>query len=120
MPGLAMSRTLGDVVAHGVGVISDPETYRCDLICGGECFHDDAEESEAKENSAVLILATDGLWEFISDQEAVEIASQCSEPRHAVQRLTQEATSRWMKEEQVVDDITVCVAFLKGSVDNLH
>ncbi|CAM9771037.1 unnamed protein product, partial [Scytosiphon promiscuus] len=122
-PGLAMSRTLGDVVAHSVGVTSDPDTYRCvelgcDLGCPGQGVRDDGEGGSADESPAVLILATDGLWEFISDQEAVDIASQCSEPRHAVQRLTHEATNRWMKEEQVVDDITVCVAFLKGRVED--
>ncbi|CAM9407358.1 unnamed protein product [Ectocarpus sp. 12 AP-2014] len=122
-PGLAMSRTLGDTVAHTVGVTSDPDTYRCDL-------HDQETGVQGSVNSggggggkdqaaaAVLILATDGLWEFISDQarqrEAVDIAAQCSEPRQAVLALTHEATNRWMKEEQVVDDITVCVAFFKG------
>eukprot|EP00752_Nemacystus_decipiens_P018531 g16614.t1 len=109
VPGLAMSRTLGDVVAHTVGVTSDPDTYRCDLDDqGGVDGGGDAREA------ALLILATDGLWEFISDQEAVDIASRCSEPREAVHQLTHEATNRWMKEEQVVDDITVCVAFLNG------
>ncbi|CAM9873168.1 unnamed protein product [Pylaiella littoralis] len=109
VPGLAMSRTLGDVVAHTVGVTSYPDTYRCDLNDQGEGSQDSTGDGR---EAALLILATDGLWEFVSDQEAVDIASQCSEPREAVQKLIYEATNRWMKEEQVVDDITVCVAFL--------
>lgn len=48
-----------------------------------------------------LILATDGLWEFVTDQEAVDIVSECSEPRQAVERLIHEAGERWMKQEQV-------------------
>ena len=51
----------------------------------------------------VLILATDGLWEFVTDQEAVDIASECSEPRQAVERLIHEASERWMKREQVIE-----------------
>jgi hypothetical protein len=42
----------------------------------------------------------------------MEIATNTSEPRFAVDRLISESNERWMKEEQVIDDTTVCVAFL--------
>ena len=29
-------------------------------------------------------------------------------------KLIEEANARWMKEEQVIDDTTVCVVFLHG------
>ena len=107
VPGLAMSRSLGDAVAHKAGVISEPEfnEYR---------FQD----SESHED-LILVIASDGLWEFMSNQEVIDIAANTDEPRYAVDRLIKEAHERWMNEEQVVDDTTVCVAFLGAFKTNL-
>lgn len=99
VPGLAMSRSLGDAVAHSAGVSSEPEFFEKNF---NEGVHEDL----------VLVMASDGLWEFMSDQEVVDIAVATTEPRYAVDRLISEANDRWMKEEQVIDDTTVCVAFL--------
>ena len=61
-----------------------------------------------------MVLASDGLWEFMSDQEVMYIAIKTTEPRFAVDQLISESNERWMKEEQVIDDTTVCVAFLSN------
>ena len=50
---------------------------------------------------APQIIATDGLWEFVSDQEAVDIAALKKDPQQAVDALIKEANRRWMVEEQV-------------------
>jgi hypothetical protein len=42
----------------------------------------------------------------------MDMAATASEPKFAVDRLISESNDRWMKEEQVIDDTTVCVAFL--------
>jgi serine/threonine protein phosphatase PrpC len=99
VPGLAMSRSLCDSIAHSAGVSSEAEfvTYE---------FNQNGRED------IVLILASDGLWEFMSDQEVMDIAITTTEPRYAVDKLINEANERWMREEQVIDDTTVCVAFL--------
>lgn len=101
VPGLAMSRSLGDAVAHSAGVSSEPD------------FIEYTFNPEGRED-LILILASDGLWEFMSDQEVMEIALTTTEPRYAVDKLISEANERWMVEEQVIDDTTVCVAFLGG------
>jgi len=44
--------------------------------------------------------------------KVMDIAATTTEPRFAVDRLISEANERWMREEQVIDDTTVCVAFL--------
>jgi len=97
VPGLAMSRSLGDAVAHSVGVSSEPEVFEYTLDSKKEVF---------------LILATDGLWEFCSDGEVVTMVGRARDPQEAVEGLIKEANARWLREEQVVDDTTVCVAFL--------
>ena len=97
IPGLAMSRSLGDVVAHSAGVISDPEFTEYELN---------------PETDKFLVVATDGLWEFVSNQETVDFVESQSTPTDAVDVLVTEAATRWMHEEQVIDDTTIIVANL--------
>ncbi|KAJ1419890.1 phosphatase 2C-like domain-containing protein [Ochromonadaceae sp. CCMP2298] len=98
VPGLAMSRSLCDAVAHTAGVSSEPEFVEYE-------FNPERED-------LILVMASDGLWEFMSDQEVMDLAYSTTEPRFAVDRLISESNERWMREEQVIDDTTVCVAFL--------
>lgn len=104
IPGLAMSRSLCDHIVHSVGVSSVPEVTERDLT----------------DEDAMLIIATDGLWEFVSNQEAVEIAATAEDPQQAVNTLIREAVRRWMSTEENVDDTTVCVAFLRGMSAGKH
>lgn len=81
-PGLAMSRSLGDMVAHSVGVSSDPEITRHKIT----------------EDDKFMILASDGLWEFVSSEEAVRVATRHwhdDNPQTACEELTQLAVQRW-------------------------
>ncbi|KAG1694169.1 hypothetical protein DVH05_021825 [Phytophthora capsici] len=108
VPGLAMSRSLGDAVAHTAGVLSEPEFTTRWL----------------DENDRCLIVATDGLWEFMSNEECMEMAMGQQDPKIAVDLLIMEANRRWMKEEQVIDDTTIIVAYvdtvgLKKEVPNV-
>lgn len=97
IPGLAMSRSLGDVVAHSAGVISEPEFTDYILDPATDRF---------------IVVATDGLWEFVDNQEAVEMVEGQAGPCDAVDALVTEAATRWMHEEQVIDDTTIIVACL--------
>jgi len=97
VPGLAMSRSLGDAVAHMAGVISEPEFTERELDPATDRF---------------LIVATDGLWEFMDNKVCVEMALETSGPSDCVDTLVKEANVRWMREEQVIDDTTVIVANL--------
>lgn len=94
IPGLAMSRALGDVLAHQVGVSSEPE-------------HSVVELDPAHK---FMILASDGVWEFISSKEAVEIVSSYDTVEESCRQLVDEAYQRWLTEEEgVVDDISAVV-----------
>eukprot|EP00538_Stauroneis_constricta_P011794 CAMPEP_0119548356 /NCGR_PEP_ID=MMETSP1352-20130426/2296_1 /TAXON_ID=265584 /ORGANISM="Stauroneis constricta, Strain CCMP1120" /LENGTH=362 /DNA_ID=CAMNT_0007593597 /DNA_START=121 /DNA_END=1209 /DNA_ORIENTATION=- len=99
VPGLAMARSLGDVVAHSAGVISEPEFT----------FH----QLDPNKDKC-LVIATDGLWEFVVNQEALDVVEGEVGPAQAVDVLVTEAGARWMKEEQVIDDTSVIVANLFG------
>lgn len=98
IPGLAMSRALGDALAHQVGVSSEPQHT----------------VTEIGPQDKFFILASDGIWEFITSQEAVDIIASVDSPEEGCRMLVDEAYQRWLSEEDgVVDDITaVVVKFL--------
>ena len=53
IPGLAMTRSFGDQAAAQVGVISTPEILEMNLVEGDQ----------------FMIIASDGVWEFLSNEE---------------------------------------------------
>ena len=97
-PGLAMSRSFGDEVAHTIGVIVNPEINEYPLY----------------DEDKFLILASDGIWEFISSEEAVNIVKDFyleNDIEGALTYLYKEASKRWIMEEEVIDDITIILVF---------
>ncbi|EQC24995.1 hypothetical protein SDRG_17115 [Saprolegnia diclina VS20] len=101
MPGLAMSRSFGDSVATSVGVISDPDCSELDVPA---C---------ATRARAFVVVASDGLWEFLPSEQVVALCTKCLQdgydPQTMCDMLVAEALERWLDEEDVVDDITVNV-----------
>ena len=101
VPGLAMSRSFGDEVAASVGTISEPEI----------------EEYEITEEDKFIIIASDGIWEFISSQECVEFIKDFYEKKDlkgCLKFLLNESSKRWIKEEEVIDDITAVLIFFEN------
>lgn len=98
IPGLAMARSLGDVVAHSAGVISTPEHHEHDLT----------------PEDKIIVMGSDGLWEFMSNQEVIDmiVGSGMRDPSDAVDILAEESAARWMREEEVIDDTTIIVAYM--------
>lgn len=101
IPGLAMSRSIGDNIAHLVGVIPEPEIKRFEFF-GTEKF---------------IVLASDGIWEYIDSDECVNIVKDFYEKDMdaigALNTLVKEAFNRWKKEDDTIDDITAIVIFFE-------
>lgn len=96
VPGLNVSRSLGDIIAHSAGVSSQPEFTHTQL----------------DKKDAFLILATDGVWEWTSSQEAVDIVAQDDDAESACERLARESYARWERNgEGIADDTTAIVVF---------
>lgn len=94
--GLAMARSIGDFAVKEVGVIASPEVRVFQL----------------SPQDKFMILASDGVWEFITSQEAVDIVgSNLEHGCHAAcEELIQIAATRWAEEEgDYRDDITAIV-----------
>ena len=99
-PGLAMSRSFGDKVAHSVGVIAEPEI----------------KEYLFDKNDKFFIVASDGLFEFMSSQEIVNIVKDYylnGDIVSCCEDLYKMSCEKWMKEEEVIDDITIILVFLE-------
>jgi len=47
----------------------------------------------------------------MDDQCVMDIVSKAADPQKAVAALIEEANQRWLKEEEVIDDTTICVAY---------
>ena len=101
IPGLAMSRSIGDTIAHSVGIISEPEIIKIDFV-GSEKF---------------IVIASDGIWEYIDSDECVKIVKDYYENNMdavgGLNALVKEAFKRWKIEEDNIDDITAIVLFFE-------
>jgi serine/threonine protein phosphatase PrpC len=98
-PGIAISRTIGDLVAHKVGVIETPDINEKDII---------------EDNICAVVCATDGVWEYLSNEEIMDIVMKYyykGDTKNAVNDVFKEASLRWKKEGPVMDDITCIVTF---------
>ena len=101
VPGLAMSRSFGDLIAASVGVVARPEV----------------DEREVGDDDAFVVLGSDGVWEFMSNEEVVELVGRVGgaageRAEEAARAVVEEATRRWNREEEVVDDITCIIVFI--------
>jgi serine/threonine protein phosphatase PrpC len=100
IPGLAMSRSIGDLVASSVGVSSEPEIL----------------ERTLTPDDKMLILGSDGLWDYMSNEEVMRAASTYwgnGDLEGCCEHLVAEALGKWKREDDGIDDITVVVAFLQ-------
>ena len=101
-PGLMMSRSLGDSIGHDLGMSVEPEVI----------------EIKCKGNEKYLIIASDGLWDKVQDDDVCEIVDKYYESiddnvdlNECCQKLLEIAENNWRAEEDVVDDITIIIVF---------
>ena len=99
MPGLAMTRSFGDYFGSTAGTISEPEVT----------------EHIFKEEDKFIIIASDGLYEFIESEEVVKFVGEFYKNNDIVgccEFLYKESCRRWLDEEEdTIDDITIIVVF---------
>ncbi|XP_066358830.1 probable protein phosphatase 2C 48 isoform X3 [Miscanthus floridulus] len=97
-PGLAMSRAFGDYCVKDCGVISVPEVTQRRITSGDQS----------------VILATDGVWDVLSNDEAVQIVAGTPDREKAAKRLVECAVRAWRRKRRgiAVDDCSaICLFF---------
>ena len=99
IPGLAMSRALGDLQAKECGVIPTPQIIEYDI----------------NDNSKFMVICSDGVWEFMQNEQVRDLGN-AFYPQNDIagfcRELVNSAVNLWEQLEDIRDDITVvCVFF---------
>ena len=97
-PGLAMSRSFGDKKAKSCGVIPYP-----DII-----------EYTINNDSKYMVICSDGVWEFLSNEDVMEIGNKYygqNNINEFCSQLLKKSTEMWEYEENYIDDITIIAVF---------
>ncbi|KDP34123.1 hypothetical protein JCGZ_07694 [Jatropha curcas] len=98
-PGLAMSRAFGDFLLKNHGIIALPEiSYR-----------------RLTSNDQFIILATDGVWDVLSNEQVASIVWAAESEQAAAKAVVDAATAAWKKKYPAskVDDCTAVCLFLR-------
>lgn len=98
-PGLAVSRAFGDYCAKEFGLISVPDVAHRKLTS----------------KDRFIILATDGVWDVLSNEEAVQIVCSAPQREKSAKTLVQCAARAWKRKKCgiAVDDISAICLFFK-------
>ncbi|KAJ6693765.1 hypothetical protein OIU85_004535 [Salix viminalis] len=100
-PGLAMARAFGDFCLKDFGLISVPDiSYR-----------------HLTEKDEFIVLATDGIWDVLSNKEAVDIVASVSSRSSAAKALVESAVRAWRYKYPTskIDDCAVVCLFLESN-----
>ncbi|KAJ4882230.1 putative protein phosphatase 2C 65 [Raphanus sativus] len=97
-PGLAMSRAFGDFCLKDYGLLCIPEVF-CRKVSRDDEF---------------VVLATDGIWDVLSNEEVVKIVGACKDRSIAAETLVQRAARTWRTKfpASKADDCAVVVLYL--------
>ena len=97
-PGLAMSRSIGDLKGKAIGVIHDPGILEYDL----------------NKSTKFVLACSDGVWEFLNNDTVRDIGKNFYIQNDAsayCHELIEQSLLEWTKNDIIVDDITAVVAF---------
>mmetsp|Transcript_14652 Transcript_14652/g.37429 ORF Transcript_14652/g.37429 Transcript_14652/m.37429 type:complete len:345 (+) Transcript_14652:216-1250(+) len=82
-PGVAFTRSIGDAVADSLGCFGEPEFT----------------ELTATNEDGFIVIASDGVWEFMTSQLVVELVAPFADAKEAARKLCNEAKKRWLSLE---------------------
>jgi serine/threonine protein phosphatase PrpC len=91
-PGLAMSRSIGDLIGTKIGVISDPGIYVINVL--------EIIEHTITSDCKYIVIASDGVWEFLNNSEVANIVYPFylnNDPKGACDKIVQLSTEWWEK-----------------------
>lgn len=104
-PGLAMARAFGDFCLKDFGLISVPEvTYR-----------------KLTNKDEFIVLATDGVWDVLSNTEVVDVVSSATTKASAARAVVEAASRAWRLKYPTskMDDCAVVCLFLHESSSSI-
>eukprot|EP00798_Chlamydomonas_sp_ICE-L_P016616 gene16616-22859_t len=100
-PGTAFTRSIGDSAAERIGVFAEPEVVSRQLTS----------------HHPFLVIASDGVWEFLPSQSVIDMVSKFEDPHEACLSVVAESYRLWLQHETRTDDITMMVLQFSGLED---
>ncbi|KAM1464125.1 hypothetical protein ACFXTO_043830 [Malus domestica] len=102
LPGLAMSRAFGDFILKDHGIIATP----------------DVSHHRLTSNDQFVVLATDGVWDVLSNSEVASIVWEAESAQAAARVVNEAASAMWRKKfpNAKRDDCTVVCLFLQENI----
>lgn len=92
MPGLMVTRSLGDEIAASVGCFAEPEMVRRVVDVSKHLF---------------MVIASDGVWDVLDNQTVVNLGARAKTAKQAVEAIIEAAELGW--EEKSRGDNITCV-----------
>ena len=99
-PGLSISRSLGDLLAHHIGVTSKPDVHIHEIV----------------NTDKFITIATDGVWSNIELDDLGEIVDEfgLKEPGESCALVTQKIDDMCYQEGNDTDDTTLVISYLSS------
>ena len=97
--GTTFTRSIGDTLAHDLGVISHPEIT----------------EHSIGNDDVIFILCSDGVTKWIDPTSCCSIAKKITNPSKAAEAIVKEARKMWSKKSDYMDDVTAIVIFVEDT-----
>ncbi|CAJ1941170.1 unnamed protein product [Sphenostylis stenocarpa] len=97
-PGTAFTRSIGDSLAETIGVTAIPEVKTVQLT----------------PDHLFFVVASDGVFEFLTSQTVVDMAASYMDPRDACAAIAEKSYNLWLQLENRTDDITIIIVQIKG------
>jgi serine/threonine protein phosphatase PrpC len=93
MPGCAFTRSIGDSVAESIGVFAEPEMLTWEI----------------QQNDKFVIIASDGVFEFLTSQAVVDMVASFADPLTAAKHVVSESYRLWLTYDDRTDDISIII-----------
>ena len=102
-PGTAFTRSIGDTYAEELGVIAEPEIIEISIA----------------DQDQMIVIASDGIFEFITNQMVADIAKHHNDPLSLCKALVAEAYDLWLQYEVRTDDISCIALYIEDHMHNV-
>jgi serine/threonine protein phosphatase PrpC len=102
VPGVAFTRSLGDVVAHEIGVSEEPDFQQMTV-----------------QDDDVIVIASDGVTEYLDADTIIKIVNEIDDPAEAARKLVKTSAALWAEKNDYCDDITAVVIFISSGDDEV-
>ena len=103
-PGYQFTRSFGDSAGKDLGIIAEPEIST----------------SEFHSNIGLIVLATDGVYEYLTDQDVIDICALFPNPQDGCEAVIELAYKNWLDKDVRTDDITItCIHCNRENIDPL-